>query len=125
MKKYALSALTMMAFLSGMTASYADIWVGGYGGNYKPRSGHYDAKIASVQIGYSSLQDSSGKILSTKHNYVYVATKNEMGDDLSFSFSADDLQNGLALMGAIGKNITVALELGNDNKLIVQNITVK
>ena len=124
MKKYALTALTTVAFLFGMTASYADIWVGGHSGNYKPRSGHYEAKIKSVQIGTSSLQDSSGKVISTKHNYVYVGTENEMNDNLSFSFSADDLPNGLALMGAIGKNITVALDLDN-NKLIVQNITVK
>jgi hypothetical protein len=125
MKKNALIVLTMVGFLFGMTASYAAIWVGSYSGNYKPRSGHYEGKIKSVQIGISSQQDSSGKIISTKHNYVYVGTENEMNDNLSFSFSADDLPNGLALMGAIGKNISVTLDLDNNNKLIVQNITVK
>lgn len=126
MKKYILTTIALISLLFAMTASHADIWVGSYNGKYQPRSENYKGKITQVQIGYSSVTDSSsGKLISSKHNYVYVSTTNAAADNLQFDFSADDLQNGLALMSAIGKNIDVMLELDSNNKLIVQNIVVK
>lgn len=117
-----LTVITTMIFFFGMTASHADISVSGYDGSYKPRPGDYEGKIKSVQIGSSNVTDPSGKIIR-KHNYVYLDTTG--AGNLRFTFDQDDLQNGLALMGAIGKNIGVSLDLDEKNAFIVKNITIK
>ena len=124
MKKIVAIALTGMITVFGVASSYADIWVGMYGGSFTPKAGTYEAKIQSVVVGTSTTTDGNGK-KTTKHNYVYVGTANNKGESVSFSFSGEDLQSGLAMMGAIGKNIEVGLDLDSKSYLVVNNIELK
>ena len=124
MNKLVTTTLAGLFLLFSVTQSYADIWVTQRNANYVP-SGAYQAKITEVSIGTSETKDANDKVISNKHNYVYVTTTNQNYDDLTFAFSGDDLSNGLSLMSAVGKNITVDVGQGADNRLTVGRISIK
>lgn len=124
MKKIILAVLSSLTLCAVTTTAYANIWLSAYNSKYKPKTGHYYAKIVSVQVGISYQQDPNGQKTNIKHNYVYVGTENADHDNLQFSFNEDDLANGLSLMGAVGKTIDFELELDSNNKLLVENFSV-
>lgn len=104
----------------GVPAAFANIEVAAY----KPSlsSGHYEGKVAEVVLAVR--RDESGKVISQKHDILYVKVAANKNNSLMLRFESDDFQTGLALMNTIGKKISLFLDKNENKDFIARDIKI-
>lgn len=112
--------LTSVFLIFDASAVFASIEVAAY--NPSISSEYYEGKVTEVI--FAVKRDESGKVISQKHDVLYVKAATNAKNDLMLRFDSDDFQSGLALMNAIGKKISVLLDKSENKKFIIRDIKV-